>query len=468
MRRTFRTAIGFTFLVCALLFLSFGVRSTQAIAANRAYWATALTGGYAGCLDKIDGADLAAGDLAIVNIPYYTHIYALWESGSPVTEDSPRQIVPDTNPGNKCWMLTGLKTIDVSIGDPQGGQAWIYSEGIDLFCGTYGTSPPIGSTCAGWTLGAGWACGGSTTILKNSDGTGTCVYDTAPEAGEYYKVSIYISALSGGSLGVSFGNVALPSISSPDWYTYYVVADGTGKLTLTPSATGVRATLSDAFIEDLQPNAFLWTEGQIYTHSGVQVGLGSPLHPSFASQKDSDTGFWFAPEGNQINVSTGGLQRFSLSDGSFKVFEDFTNSSNYEYWDFATAPGSFTISGQTAGTGTDNIDIAIQPAGTGLVHWKETGTLKQFTYQGSVDDDAGFSLPANTNGGFGIAQFGNGEEYGFVSFTSAGVVTLISNSTNCVNTDTDEKACIFDGGSTPTVRNRLGSSKNISVIVWLN
>jgi hypothetical protein len=92
--------------------------------------------------------------------------------------------------------------------------------------------------------------------------------------------------------------------------------------------------------------------------------------------------------------------------------------------------------------------------------------LRHFSYFGSVIDDASISLLSNTSGGFGFAQLGDGEHYGFFSFTSAGVVTLISNSTNCVGTDTDNKFCIFDGGTTVTIKNRTGSTKNLMVLAF--
>lgn len=73
---------------------------------------------------------------------------------------------------------------------------------------------------------------------------------------------------------------------------------------------------------------------------------------------------------------------------------------------------------------------------------------------------------AGSNGGFGFAQLGDGEEYAIFSFTSAGVVTLIANSVNVVNTDTDTNFCIFDSGAVPRFKNRLGLVKNLLVVVW--
>lgn len=75
-------------------------------------------------------------------------------------------------------------------------------------------------------------------------------------------------------------------------------------------------------------------------------------------------------------------------------------------------------------------------------------------------DDGSFDLPDAT-AGFGFIIAGDGEEYVQFSWTSAAVVTLINNSANVVNTDTDTNLCVFDNGTTVRVRNRLGAAKKI-------
>jgi hypothetical protein len=87
----------------------------------------------------------------------------------------------------------------------------------------------------------------------------------------------------------------------------------------------------------------------------------------------------------------------------------------------------------------------------------------------TLADDGFVDMPsAGSNGGFGFAQLGDGEEYALFSFTSAGVVTLIANSANVVNTDTDTNFCIFDGGDVTRFKNRLGSVKSLLVVAWVN
>lgn len=79
----------------------------------------------------------------------------------------------------------------------------------------------------------------------------------------------------------------------------------------------------------------------------------------------------------------------------------------------------------------------------------------------SVADDGYIDLKSGM-AGWGFVMAGDNEEYGAFCFTSAGVVTVLSDaSTNFVGTDTDAKLCVFDNGSNVRIRNRLGSAKTI-------
>lgn len=81
--------------------------------ANKVYFGkTALTGGAATALDYIDGSDdgdtdhhaLTDGDIAIVNVSGVSYVYRL-NATSGAAESSPNTISPDTNAGNKRWIL---------------------------------------------------------------------------------------------------------------------------------------------------------------------------------------------------------------------------------------------------------------------------------------------------------------------------------------------------------------------------
>ncbi len=82
--------------------------------------------------------------------------------------------------------------------------------------------------------------------------------------------------------------------------------------------------------------------------------------------------------------------------------------------------------------------------------------LKVLKASFDIGDDKEILIETAT-AGWGFAQIGDNQEYAQFSWTSAGVVTLINNSTNAVATDTDAKFCIYDAGSGIAIKNRLGS-----------
>jgi hypothetical protein len=72
------------------------------------YWSkTALTGGAAGALDSIDGTALQDGEVAHVWVAGVLYIYLL-DVDSAAAEASPNVISPDTNAGDKRWILQAL------------------------------------------------------------------------------------------------------------------------------------------------------------------------------------------------------------------------------------------------------------------------------------------------------------------------------------------------------------------------
>lgn len=81
----------------------------------KGYGATALTGGAVGAMDAIDGAVLEDGDVCIVASSaavFYT--YRL-NATSAAAESSPAIISPDTNPGDKRWILEGARIASLQL-----------------------------------------------------------------------------------------------------------------------------------------------------------------------------------------------------------------------------------------------------------------------------------------------------------------------------------------------------------------
>lgn len=109
--------------------------------AKNLYWAYVLTGGGAGALDKIDGSILNDWDAAIVIKLGFALFYSL-DVDSGAAESSPDVIAPDTNAGNKRWILTGISEIPAgamkqlknigttTISAPQWGYVGAMDQGI--------------------------------------------------------------------------------------------------------------------------------------------------------------------------------------------------------------------------------------------------------------------------------------------------------------------------------------------------
>lgn len=74
------------------------------------YIKTALTGGTSDALDGINGSDLINDDTAFVYVSYTKYEYRL-NATSGAAESSPDIIAPDTNPGNKRWILVSVSKL---------------------------------------------------------------------------------------------------------------------------------------------------------------------------------------------------------------------------------------------------------------------------------------------------------------------------------------------------------------------
>lgn len=69
------------------------------------YWASTLIGGAEGSLDSIDGTDLNDLDTAQVDVAD-DKVYHFWlDEDSALGENSPYVVAPDSNAGNKRWIL---------------------------------------------------------------------------------------------------------------------------------------------------------------------------------------------------------------------------------------------------------------------------------------------------------------------------------------------------------------------------
>jgi len=96
-----------------------------------------------------------------------------------------------------------------------------------------------------------------------------------------------------------------------------------------------------------------------------------------------------------------------------------------------------------------------------------SGAAYSWTYQGSLADGGKVSMPVNTNGGWGFAKLGDGDQYAFFEFASNGTVTLLVTSDDVTSIeDNDTTFNIYDTGTAVGFNNELGSAKNLFVVAW--
>jgi hypothetical protein len=132
------------------------------------------------------------------------------------------------------------------------------------------------------------------------------------------------------------------------------------------------------------------------------------------------------------------------------------------------AAGNIILSTGTS-TGSASADFQIftpTPDGSGTTDRVPVKREDLFT---RILADNGTVALASGRSGIGIITVGDGEEYAWFSFTTAGVVTLVTNSSNVTTTQgTNDKINIYDAGSNVTIENTFTASKVLTVKILYN
>jgi hypothetical protein len=130
--------------------------------------------------------------------------------------------------------------------------------------------------------------------------------------------------------------------------------------------------------------------------------------------------------------------------------------------------GDFILSsGISTGTGVSDVRV-LTPTAAATGTTDRTPVIRESVMNRYLADNGTFTLE-NARSGVGIITFGDGEEYAWFSFTTAGVVTLITNSANVTTTGgTNDKLNIYDGGTAVTIENTFAAAKNMTIKVIYN
>jgi hypothetical protein len=86
-------------------------------------------------------------------------------------------------------------------------------------------------------------------------------------------------------------------------------------------------------------------------------------------------------------------QRRTTNAQTFRWYRTFTDASNYERGALQTAANQVIVAAETAGTGADDIDVTLTPAGTGLVRYGTHSAIGVETVTGFIEiKDAGGTI----------------------------------------------------------------------------
>jgi hypothetical protein len=86
-------------------------------------------------------------------------------------------------------------------------------------------------------------------------------------------------------------------------------------------------------------------------------------------------------------------QRNATNAQTFRWYRTFTDASNYERGALQTAANQVILAAETAGTGADDIDVTLTPAGTGRVRYGTHAAVTTETVTGFIEiKDAGGTI----------------------------------------------------------------------------
>ncbi len=285
-----------------------------------------------------------------------------------------------------------------------------------------------------WTCGVdtgGWIVTNSTKIEKTaSTGTQTATPSGtfSVTAGTKYLVTAVVSAASGTTTW-TLGGTTIPSFTAAATYSYVVTAGTTAKLIFSGVAAST-CTITSVSVKEITTTTGNATVENDLTPGRVLARMGSAGYPAYSFANDTDTGI-YTTSANSISITLGGTAWGSISSSGFAISSSSQGINLFDTWLYrdgaantlalrnstsqqtfniyntyaagnyeamqltGVAGASVNITAITAGTGGDNLDIVLTPAGT--------GRLKDVSSQ--ITAGTGTGLTVNDAGHLGKATY---------------------------------------------------------------
>lgn len=176
------------------------------------------------------------------------------------------------------------------------------------------------------------------------------------------------------------------------------------------------------------------------------------------------------------NLSWNGNATFNLGGERHTTANTAGNNATLYFGSSATSgatdknAGSGVISGGQYATGNGGSQLIAQTItyNQGAGTTDRTPVDREVVSSYILADNANFALSTGRSGMAWITV-GDGEEFAWFSFTQAGVVTLITNSSNVTTTQgTNDKINVYDGGTAVSIENTFTASKQVAIKILYN
>jgi hypothetical protein len=206
---------------------------------------------------------------------------------------------------------------------------------------------------------------------------------------------------------------------------------------------------------------------RVHADGSVTIGDGITATELFHIESATDSQMLLKNTGNAATIHKGDANRTG-TDNPVLSFQGFWNGTNV---------GEINIISGDDTTNKDDGYIRFRVAEGGslseAMRIEQDGTIGRSAtafdaalqvYSGVIElsDEETFNLPTASYGGRLEVQ-AEDDEYATALIGADGTVTLITNSANVANTDTDTNLCIYDGGTFAVIKNRLGATKRAQV-----